>query len=256
MAKYLIDESTVTGIANIIRELTGSEESISGDNLTSILSNAAANKVDPPSGKIMLTQNAMGVNIAQYAEADIDVPDRGVLAYDIDNDGYARTVIFKIPKIFGYSCGAALTRVENLQLTNIVTEIMQDAFNSASRLENIIIPSSVEYLSNYFVRNCSGLHHVECRGDIRIAPNAFGYAANIQEYIFGGEVEFEYGGVNCWYYTTLFDFSHVTSVVPLLSPSDLKNQNTLTVRIPNALYDEWTTDTNWTAAQRVVFEGV
>lgn len=73
MSKYLIDSNTMENIASSIKQLSGNSGTLDGANLVSTLSSAAASKVDPPSGKITLTENATNVDVSQYATADINV---------------------------------------------------------------------------------------------------------------------------------------------------------------------------------------
>ena len=114
----------------------------------------------------------------------------------------------------------------NVTIPDGVTFIRTNAFYNCYSLANVTIPDGVTSISNYVFHNCYSLANATIPdGVTSIGASAFG---------------------NC-YGMRYYDFSACTSV-PALSNTNAFNKipSDCKMLIPAALYDEWSTATNWT----------
>ena len=137
-----------------------------------------------------------------------------------------------------------------------VRAIGADVFQNCYSLANITIPGSVKYIEGYAFNSCFSLASITIPGSVTsIRSRAFegcfslasitipGSVTSIRAYTFQGCFGMRY-----------YDFSSCTAV-PALSSTDAFGgiPSDCQMLIPAALYDEWSTATNWaTYASKMV----
>lgn len=325
MSKYLINESTLTGIADAIRTKKGTGEPIPTKNFPAEIESIGENEVLALKGLIEGSVTDLEIpngitKIADYAlyrQANIisvSVPDSvtSIGEYAFQNcSGLLNLVvpssvnsigarafmgcsslqsvnipsgITDIPAYMLSGC-SALTSVD---IPNTVTTIGSSAFNGCSSLTRIEVPDSVESIETSAFKGTSSLNsitlpfigrsnnvideeknwfgyvfgassyssnktavpaslkHVTITKTRTVMTNAFAYCNNIESIAIPniGAINANafYGCSSC----LLYDFRDA-SYVPHLSSLDIFygiNDNAK-ILVPENLYDEWVTATNW-----------
>ena len=140
-----------------------------------------------------------------YSLANITIPD-GVTS--IDNYAFQ-------------SCRS----LANITIPDGVTIINDSTFINCSSLANITIPDCVTYISGYAFQSCYSLANITIPDGVTIIDrNSFNNCYGMRYYDFSA----------CTSVPTLSDTNAFTKI-----PSDCQ------MLIPAALYDEWSTATNW-----------
>ena len=163
-----------------------------------------------------------------YSLASITIPD-GVTAIDADafNSCYS---------------------LASITIPDGVTAIDADAFKNCYSLASITIPGSVTSIEGYAFNSCYSLASITIPGSVTsISARAFEGCFSLASITIPGSVTYirAYTFQGC-FGMRYYDFSSCTAVPALSStnafngiPSDCK------MLIPAALYDEWSTATNW-----------
>lgn len=131
-----------------------------------------------------------------------------------------------IPPINTFNISELFLGCENLTKINIpegTTAIGSSVFDTCTSISSVFIPEGVTTIKRYAFRNCYRLIHVEFPSTITtIESQAFsdGYAKRV------------------------FDFRKSTSVPTISYYMDFKVDG-LKVVVPDSLYDEWISATNW-----------
>ena len=169
--------------------------------------------------------------------------------------------------------------LSNITIPNGVTSIGNYAFRNCYSLSSIIIPNGVTSIGNYAFQLCYSLSSITIpdgvtsigiyafgychslssikisNGVTSIGSNAFGYCYSLSSIIIPDGVTSIGGYVfqNC-YGLRYLDFSSCTTVPALSTSSAFADiPSDCQMLIPTALYDEWSTETNWaTYASRMV----
>ena len=137
----------------------------------------------------------------------------------------------------------------NITIPAGVTSIGEFVFNTCCSLANLTIPAEVTSIGNSTFNNCYSLANITIStGVTSIGANAFTSCSSLASITIPTSVTSinKYAFSNC-YGMRYYDFSACTAV-PALSntnaftsiPSDCQ------ILIPSALFDEWSTATNWT----------
>lgn len=202
-----------------------------GKNVTSIGGSAfkycySLANVTIPDGITSIGSNAF---IYCYSLASVTIPD-GVTTINL-NAFYSCYSIASatIPDGVTFIGGSAFQNCNSLASITIpdgVISIGNNAFYNCYSLASVTIPDGVPSISDYAFYNCCSLVNVTIPGGVTsIGASAFG---------------------NC-YGMRYYDFSACTSV-PALSNTNAFNKipSDCQMLIPTALYNEWSTATNWT----------
>lgn len=127
-----------------------------------------------------------------------------------------------------YGC----SNLTEITLPSSLTSIESRAFSGCSSLTTIIIPEEVTSISFWTFYSCSALIAVTYQGQV----------PNIQSGCFQ----------NCTSITK-YDFRNCTRVPTLANVNTLGHATGCQIIIPDALYDDWTTATNWVSLTGVTF---
>lgn len=181
-----------------------------------------------PVGTIRITENQQGLDISQYAEADIDVntdPDIGFVLEGWNEKGSPSTI---------RTCGFEVIPGWYLYwFSGDGVSTSRDYFYN--KLRNLIINEGVVQIKNYAFREMKSIQRV-------LFPSTI---TNIAGWAFSGDTEI-----------TEYDFSAATAVPMLDNPSQMKHAPGCVIRVPSALLTEWQNSTNWCDLTDVVWEGV
>ena len=167
--------------------------------------------------------------------------------------------------------------LQNITISDGVTSIGSNAFYNCSSLQNITIPEFVASIGSSAFRNCSSLQNITISdGVTSIGEQAFVYCSSLQSIIIPSSVTsigqqtfafcsliryakintsaeiksyaFNFGRTNIPLRTCIYDFSEVTAVPVLSSSSGIQGVDYISaIIVPDALYDEWISATNWVA---------
>ena len=134
--------------------------------------------------------------------------------------------------IIGVSAFSGCSSLTTITIPETVTSIESSAFRQCSSLTTITIPESVTSIGVYAFVYCRSLENVIYEGQ----------APNIQNSCFQ----------NCTSITK-YDFRNCTTVPTLANVNSLGHATGCQIIIPDALYDDWTTATNWVSLTGVTF---
>lgn len=261
MAKYLVDESTMTNIANTIREITGSNSPINGNNLSVSLTTAVSNKIDPPSGTLNIITNAEEIDVTNIATVNVRVPLSTGWIIDVDANGAPISGHF-VPttgkttagKVLNYGNNATSKGVLQITIDEGTTTIANNAFEYTG-ITQLIYPSTIQKYGDYAARNCADLTYVEYKGDCIF--NYYDYMNTaVTTIVCKGNVT-KITGLRVFPATTeLLDFSHCTAVPLLNYVNAFQDVVSCIIKVPQSLLSDWQTATNWCDLTNVTFQGV
>ena len=127
-----------------------------------------------------------------------------------------------------FNCSSLTT----IKIPEGVKSIEQQAFQSCTSLTTITIPETVETISGSAFFGCSALIAVTYQGQVpNIKFDCFSNCSSITKY----------------------DFRNCTTVPTLANVNTLGHATGCQIIIPDALYDDWTTATNWVSLTGVTF---
>lgn len=153
--------------------------------------------------------------------------EKGLVFSEYDSDGYphkANVVGFtNVPAWYGwriFDSNNIGKYMEELTFDEGTVTLGHGAFNNNDALKSVILPAS---LTNANFSYCSNMVSVICLGTLSTCSNAFSGCTAV----------------------TLYDFSHHTAVPTLSTASSFGHASGCVVKIPSALYTEWTTHPIW-----------
>ena len=142
---------------------------------------------------------------------------------------------------FGY------TRIREVIIPDSVDTLGAYAFQYCSLLEKIELGIGITTIDSYVFYNCYNLKNVECPSVANINNQAFSGCSCLKDISFGSNVLSIKS--NAFYDCGLLetcDFSNNTSVPTLESTIAFYGSN-YKIIVPDELYDEWITSTNWSS---------
>ena len=183
--------------------------------------------------------------------ASITIPD-GVTFIGIDAFQQCSSLVsITIPDGITSISNYAFERCSSLISITIpdgVTSIGTDAFDSCSSLASITIPGGITSIGNYDFFGCSSLASITIPdGVTSIGIDAFMYCSSLASItIPGGITSIGDSAFNSCYGMRYYDFSACTSIPTLSNMNAFNNiPSDCQMLIPAALFDEWSTATNW-----------
>ncbi len=154
-----------------------------------------------------------------------------ILSDAFENCYYLKTVSLPDGLLqLGYGAFHQCRELQSVILPNSLKDIDNAVFMSCSGLTSITIPSSVENVGGQCFQSCSSL----------LSVTYLGQAPNINSS--------QYSSCNA---ITKYDFRYCTTIPTLSNVSYLGHATNCQIIIPDALYDEWTTATNWVSLTNV-----
>lgn len=136
----------------------------------------------------------------------------------------------------------------NIAIPDGVTYIGNNAFQNCDLIKSIIIPESVTYLGQYAFSVCLSISSIIIPKNVtQISSNAFGGCCALKSVIVqSGSTSIADTAFYLCYGIRYFDFTSCTSVPALKNTNAIANiPDDCEMLIPAALYDEWSTATNW-----------
>lgn len=126
-----------------------------------------------PAGTISIIENGTGIDVAEYASADVNVETyEAVLTNLIERDITSIDIPQGTTRIGEYAC-AHCGNLNSVTIPNSVTEIADYAFY-ASSFSTIELPENVRFIGNHAFDNCSMLNNINIpNGIISIGDYAF-----------------------------------------------------------------------------------
>ena len=155
----------------------------------------------------------------------------------IDTSAFNRTGFsgtLKLPNSLTYVSSSVFqaSQFEHIIFGSGLNTLSTNMFSTCTKLLDLSIPSSITSISNYAFYNCTALKSVVYEGQ---APNI-----SSMTYMNSNAIR-------------LYDFRNCTSVPTLPNTNSLGHATGCQIVIPDALYDEWTTATNWSSLTDVMF---
>ena len=150
----------------------------------------------------------------------------------------------KIAEYKFYGC----KNLTSITIPNSVTSIRNYAFHGCSGLTSINIPNSVTYIGYSAFESCRSLTSITIPNSVTdISMDTFKSCAGLTRVTIGSSVKRigSYAFYNC---TSLIEIDFSThTTVPTLNSIDAFNNtsNSLVIKVPLALVDEWKAATNW-----------
>lgn len=271
---YLIKESTLTGIADAIREKTGDSGKIALTDMAQEIEDIPQGDVE---GTITITENNT-YNVAKFQYADVQVPqgvpipEKGYIFTAYDSDGYPTKAKFvgnwtEVPINFTASDNSDAVKffwqITDIELVPTITSVGYAAFRWYQSLLSITLPAATGTVGGYAFRGCN-LQSIIFLGNITdLGTGAFfGAGSTAHSFIVGGSVA-KNAWKNPFYWNTaslstieLYDFSHCADVFTLQNAYHLPHAIGCVIRVPAAKLTDWQNATNWNALTDVVWEGV
>lgn len=136
-----------------------------------------------------------------------------------------------------------------------LTEIASAVFAYCKKLEQITLPNTIKTIKGTAISYCYGLLEFIIPSSVtKIETYAFMGCFNLNKVVYLGQAPEIMNGTfsNC-YNITQYDFRNCTTVPTLASTASLIHASGCQIIIPDALYDEWTTATNWVSLTNVVW---
>jgi hypothetical protein len=141
------------------------------------------------------------------------------------------------------------TMLQAVEIGNGVTSIGSDAFAGCQSLASVVISNSVTSIGSKAFYNCYSLASVVISNSVTsIGSKAFYNCYSLASVVIPNSVT-SIGSkafYNC-YGMAIYDFSQCASVPTISSDSFLYLPSDCKFMIPDALFDEWESATNWSS---------
>lgn len=226
MAKYVIDEATLQGMADAIRAKTGKSESIP---VTSMATEIGG-----------ITTGSTENKLAKLVDGSITE----ITAEELDG----------VTKIHDYAFSARRS-MTSVTLPNSLKEISNRAFEMCSGLQNIRIPASVETISSSAFSSCTNLNVVfeEENSKLKtLGTNAFSYVYKTIEITIPSSVTLM---LSAFYYCGgLERVIMKPTTPPSLQVSCFQNTSLKEIIVPQGCAEAYKAATNWSAYADIIVE--
>jgi len=139
--------------------------------------------------------------------------------------------------------------LKSISIPNSITTIQNEIFSKCYTLESISIPNSITSISVSMLSNCNSLSNISIPNSVTsIGSNGFFNCNSLSNVIIPNSVtSIGSSAFSQCYGVRYYDFTTFTSVPTLTSGAFSGIASDCQMLIPAALYDEWSTATNWTA---------
>lgn len=181
MAKYLIDDSTLTSIADAIRDKTGSSQGITPESMATEITNMSSGNIEGP--YIEETYDSSGNLIEAKMVGYTKIRDH--MFYECRN-----LTLMSLPSGITSIGNYMFYECRNLTLTSLpsgITSIGRNAFYDCNNLALTNLPSGITAIEQYAFCYCSKLALTSLPSGItRISSQAFQGCTSLTELTFEG----------------------------------------------------------------------
>lgn len=249
MAKYFIEDTALTAIADSIRAKKNTTADITPENMPSEIASIETGGGSGSGG---------GGNLAKIIDrtaTSVTAEDlQGVTAigdYAFYNYSTLQSIeLQKSIELIGKYAFNGCSAIVSITIPDSVTSIGDYAFSSCSRLQSAVIEAGVTNLGGSVFLGCKNLMSVILPSTLTsIYSNCFRNCTSLSNVAIPVGIKTINGSVfyGCTALASV-DFSHHASVPTLSNKNAFYNvPSTCKVIVPDALYDEWIAATNWSA---------
>ena len=199
-----------------------------------------------PDGVTSIGDYAFG-SCFSLSSITIGVKSIGYHAFDSCYSLSSITIPDGVTIISNYAFGSCFS-LSSINIPNGVKSISNYAFDNCHSLSSITIPDGVTSIGDYAFQNCRLLSSITISDSVtKIGNRAFRLCSSLVSITIPSSLTSidDYAFSSC-YGIRYYDFSACTAI-PALSTTNVFSgiQSDCQMLIPSALYDEWSTATNW-----------
>lgn len=137
-----------------------------------------------------------------------------------------------------------------------ITNIGNSAFAICSSLTSVSFPNVIN-IGNYAFQNCTPLKNIYIPNATSIGSSAFYKCTNLPKIELPKVTQIGAGAFSTCLDCQLFDFRGVTQVPTLANNNAFSyTPSTKKIVVPDSLYDEWRTSTNWSSSENNIVTSI
>lgn len=232
MAEYLIQDTTLTGIADAIREKTGGTDPVAVSDMAAQIEGIQAGGGDIDAlidGSLAeISSNVKTVLGHKFRESKLKTANfpaaTSIGTYAFADCSYLETVNFPVAKSVGASAFRESSRLETVNFP-VATSVGANAFQICSRLKTANFPMATSIEGQTF-RSCSNLETAEFSVATSIGTYAFSSCSKLVTVILRSETMAALSNANAF------------SATPIASGTGY-------IYVPSALIEQYKVATNW-----------
>lgn len=155
----------------------------------------------------------------------------------------------------GSQCFNGCMGLKTVILNEGLPSISQSCFYNCRALENISIPATVTTIGGYAFVNCIAITDLVFPDGLSIHDQySFDGCAGLKKVVFGsGATSIKTNAFRGCSAVEVYDFRKCKQIVTLATEFSLAHATGCKIVVPDELYDEWSTGTNWVAQNDVVW---
>lgn len=151
------------------------------------------------------------------------------------------------------------TKLKSIKIPKTITRIENSAFSGCTGLTSFPILNDLSFIGQMAFSSCNKLTSFNFgNGNISIGQQCFQDCTNLASVTFGsGNISIGTYAFNYCSNLVLFDFRNATQVPTLSSTNAFQGTpSSKKIVVPDALYDEWITATNWSSTTNNIVSSI